>query len=127
MAPGPASRYLRFIGWTAVVIVAVVGIGVLPTRRLAGDAALPAMLAGCAIGWISAALAGGVLVAPREKTPQAQMQTALMAMMVRVAAVIVLGAAAVLTDIFQRAPLLFWLAASYVALLPLEVRLAVSE
>ena len=105
----------------------VVGIGILPTRRLAGDSALSAMLAGCAIGWISAALAGGVLVAPRAKTPQAQMQTALLAMTVRVAVVIVFGAAAVLADTFQRAPLLFWLAASYVALLPLEVRLAVTE
>jgi len=112
---------------TVLVMAVAVGVGFLPTRQLAGENAWSAMLAGCAIGWLSAALAGGVLVVPREKTPTAKMQMAFMAMTVRLAVVIVFGLAAVLTDLFQRAPLLFWLAASYMALLPLEVRLAVSE
>jgi hypothetical protein len=46
-------------------------------------------------------------------------------MMVRLVVVIVLGLAAALSGEFSRQPLLFWIAAAYVALLPLEVRLAI--
>jgi hypothetical protein len=55
------------------------------------------------------------------------MQRALLAMMVRLAIVVVLGAAAVLSGTLPRVPLLFWLATTYVALLPLEVKLAIGE
>jgi len=44
---------------------------------------------------------------------------------VGLAVVVVLGAAAVLSGMFARQPLLFWIATAYVALLPLEVRLAI--
>jgi hypothetical protein len=37
-----------------------------------------------------------------------------------------MGLAAVLSGLFARMPLLFWLATTYVALLPLEVRLAIA-
>ena len=36
-----------------------------------------------------------------------------------------LGAAAALSGMFATQPLLFWIAASYMALLPLEVRFAI--
>ena len=47
------------------------------------------------------------------------------AMFVRLAVVLVLGLAAALSGEFARSPLLFWMATAYVALLPLEVRLAI--
>jgi len=37
----------------------------------------------------------------------------------------VFGAAAVLSGVFETQPLLFWIGTAYVALLPLEVRLAI--
>ena len=40
--------------------------------------------------------------------------------------VVVLGAAATLSGVLHRMPLLFWLATTYVLLLPLEVRLAIA-
>jgi hypothetical protein len=46
-------------------------------------------------------------------------------MMVRLAVVLVLGIATALSGVFARSPLLFWLAAAYMALLPLEVKLAI--
>jgi hypothetical protein len=88
-------RYLRFLGLAVLVVVALLGIGFLPTRRLAGDEALPAMLVGCLIGLTSAGVAAWLRVA------------------------------AALGGTLARMPLLFWLATSYVALLPLEVRLAI--
>ena len=121
------GRYLRFVGGTLVIMAVVGGVGLVPTRRLAGDDGLPAMLAGCLIGWIAALAAGWPLAARIERTPLARMQTALLAMGVRLSVVIALGLAAALAGTLARAPLLFWLAASYMALLPLEVKLAVSE
>ena len=101
-------------------------LGYLPTRRMAGDDAVPAMAAGCAIGLVSAALAGALLVAVGAETPKARMQRAFLAMVIRLAVVVVLGAAATLSGVLRRKPLLFWLATTYVVLLPLEVRLAIA-
>jgi hypothetical protein len=47
-------------------------------------------------------------------------------MMVRLAVVVVVGVAAALSGVFARSPLLLWLATAYMALLPLEVKLALS-
>jgi len=41
--------------------------------------------------------------------------------------VVMLGLAAALSGMLARMPLLFWLAATYVVLLPLEVKLAIAE
>jgi hypothetical protein len=93
-----------------------------------GGAAAPlAMVVGCAISLAGAALAGWLLVLASPKTPEARMQTAFLAMVVRLTVVAVLGLAAVFAGMFERAPLLFWLAAAYIALLPLEVKLAIES
>jgi hypothetical protein len=123
----PGSRYFRFLGLAAVVVMALLGLGFFPTRRLAGEAALPAMVVGCLISLTAAAVAGRLLVAPRGPTPTAQMQTAFRAMVVRLSVVAVLGLAAALSGWLAKPPLLFWLATSYVVLLPLEVRLAIES
>ena len=120
------TRYVRFLGVAVAVAVALCTVGWLPTRRVAGVNAPLAMMAGCAISLLSAALAGWMLVAVAADTPEARMQRSFLAMTVRLAVVVALGAAAVLSGEFQRAPLLFWIGAAYVALLPLEVRLAIS-
>ena len=107
------------------MVLALCAIGLVPTRRLAGDEGVPAMLAGCAIGVLSAALVGLLLIAVPVSTPEEKMRRSFLAMVVRLAVVVVLGAAAALSGVFARQPLLFWIGAAYVALLPLEVRLAI--
>jgi hypothetical protein len=119
------GRYARFLGLAVAVVLALCVVGWLPTTRLAGAAAVPAMLAGCAIGLVSAALAGGLLIVVGAETPEARMQRGFLAMVVRLAVVVVLGAAAALSGELARQPLLFWIGTAYVALLPLEVRLAI--
>jgi len=113
------------MGLAGAVVVGLCAIGWVPTKRLAGAEATRAMIAGCAISLVSAALAGALLVAAPAETPQARMQRGFLAMIVRLVAVIVLASAAVLSGEFQRSPLLFWMATGYMALLPLEVRLAI--
>ncbi|MGB7217675.1 MAG: hypothetical protein WBD07_02605 [Vicinamibacterales bacterium] len=123
--PSPRGRYIRFLGLAALVVTALMGIGFLPTRRLGGEAALPAMLVGCLISLTAALMAGWLLVAAGGKMPTERMQTAFLAMVVRLGVVVALGLAAALSGELARTPLLFWLATSYVVLLPLEVRLAI--
>ena len=66
-----------------------------------------------------------LLVAADGATPTARCRRAFLAMVVRLVVVVVLGVAAALGGTFARTPLLFWWRPSYVALLPLEVRLAI--
>lgn len=122
-----AARYVRFLALAGGVVVLLVGVGYVPTRRLAGGEGLPAMAVGCAVSLAAAAMAGWLVLATPAASPSARMQRALLAMMVRLAIVVVLGVAAVLSGMFARMPLLFWLATTYVVLLPLEVKLAISE
>ena len=120
-----ASRYARFLGLAVAIVVVLCAAGFLPTRRLAGTGGVPAMFAGCAIGLMSAALAGLLLVAVAGDTPDARMKRSFLAMMARLAVVVALGAAAALSGLLATQPLLLWIAVAYMALLPLEVRLAI--
>lgn len=120
-----SRRYAAFLALAAAVVAGLCALGLVPTRRLAGAEGVPAMVAGCAISFVSAALAGCLLIVVAAETPDARMKRSALAMAVRLAVVIVLGAAAVFSGEFSRAPLLFWIATTYVVLLPLEVRLAI--
>lgn len=121
-----SMRYVRFLSLAVAVVIGLCAIGWVPTQRLAGSAAIAAMVAGNAISLLAAALAGGLLIAVGAATAEARMQRGFLAMVVRLTVVVVLGAAAVFSGEFARAPLLLWIALVYVALLPLEVRLAIS-
>jgi hypothetical protein len=118
-------RYVRFLSLAVAIVAGLCVVGWVPTRRLAGAEAVAAMFGGCAIGLVSAALAGWLLIVVDAKTPEARMQRSFLAMTVRLAVIVVLGIAAVFSGEFSRQPLLFWTAVAYVALLPLEVRLAI--
>jgi hypothetical protein len=119
------GRYARFLGLALTVAVVLCAVGWRPTERLAGPQAVSAMLAGCAISLLSAAIAGWLLVAVPADTPELRMRRAFVAMVVRLFFVLALAVAAALSGEFARSPLLFWLAMAYMALLPLEVRLAI--
>ena len=83
------------------------------------------MFTGCAISLVAAAMAGWLLTIAPADTPDARMRRGFRAMVVRLTVVVVLGAAAALGGEVARVPLLFWIGTAYVALLPLEVRLAI--
>jgi hypothetical protein len=119
------KRYARFLGLAIGLAVALCAVGYFPTRRLAGEDGVAAMAAGCGISLVSAALAGLLLTAVTAETPEGRMQRGFLAMVVRLGVVAALGVAAVLSGLFARTPLLFWMATAYVVLLPLEVRLAI--
>jgi hypothetical protein len=120
-----SRRYARFLGLAVAIVLGLCAVGWLPTRRLAGAGAVAAMAAGCGISLLSAALAGWLLIAVQADSPEARMRRGFLAMVVRLAVVVALGMAAALSGELARQPLLFWLGAAYVALLPLEVKLAI--
>jgi hypothetical protein len=124
-ATSRSSRYARFLSVAVAIVVGLCVVGWLPTRRLAGTGGVAAMVAGCGISLLSAALAGWLLIVVSGETPEARMQRGFLAMVVRLAVVVVLGMAAALSGEIARQPLLFWIGTAYVALLPLEVKLAI--
>ena len=114
------NGYLRFLAWAAVVAVAVGAVGFWPTRRLAGDDGIPALVAGCLIGFLSSALGGLPIALIRDRAPASRVVASMGAMGARLLAVVVLGAVTVLSGWFARVPLLLWIAISYAALLGVD-------
>ena len=60
---------------------------------------------------LNAASVASIPAVAAPATPNARMQAAFLAMLVRLAVVVALGAAAVFSGMFSRSPLLFWLQA----------------
>jgi hypothetical protein len=123
----PAAEYLRFVAWALAAVVLVAALGFVPTRRLGGEKALAAMIAGCVVGWAASALGGIPVLLARGKavTPAGRLQAMLASMGLRFGVVIVLGAAAAFSGWFGLKPLLIWIAVSYLALLAVDTWYAV--
>lgn len=100
-----------------VVAAALLLLGYGPTRRLAGDEAVPAMLAGMAIAAV-ASLAGAVLVFKARHKPHLEAWTAAMGVMAtRLGIAIVLGVAVALAGALPARPLLLWIVISHAGFL----------
>lgn len=121
----PEADFLRFLAWAAAIGIALVLLGYPATRRLGGEEAVPAMLAGCAIGIIASAVGALPVFFARRSSSRDPVQGMLLSMALRLAAVVVLGLAAGLSGWFEIRPLLIWIVIGYVATLPLDVRYAV--
>jgi hypothetical protein len=122
------GSYLRFLAWGIGTTVAAALVGWIPTRRLAGEEALPALIAGCVVALLASAI-GGVPVVRTRSRPDAMRRgptAALAATGLRLAATVVLGAAAVLSGWFAVRPLVVWIAIAYVVLLVVDTRYAVT-
>jgi hypothetical protein len=121
------ATFARFVASAAAVLAGLAAVGYFPTRRwgsVAGVDAVAAMLAGCAVSLL-AALVGALPLAVASPTPQARAQALLLGMALRFMAVLGAGLAVAVAGEFAAAPLLVWLAISYVALLAVEVGLVV--
>lgn len=117
----PTAEYLRFVAWVVAVAAALILLGYLPTRRLGGEDAVPALLAGCAIGALASVLGGLPTALIRGSTPAALVTRLGASSAIRLAAVVILGAVAFLSGWFPMVPLLLWIAISYAALLGVDV------
>lgn len=125
-ARAPVAEYLRFLLWAVMIGVALVLLGYAPTRRLGGEDAIPAMIAGCVIGILASAVgAMPVALARRRKAATPPLQGMLVSMALRFATVLALGLSAGLSGWFEIRPLLLWIGLGYVAQLAVDVRYVV--
>lgn len=121
----PAAEYLRFLVWAVAVAAAAALLGYAPTRRLSGEAALPAMVAGCAIGLIASAVGAlPILMARRSGAAPSPVQ-GLLSTAIRLGVLVVLGVSVGLSGAFETRPLIVWIALGYVVQIALDVRYAV--
>ncbi len=116
--------YSRFLAEAAGIVGGLLVLGYVPTVKAAGEAAVPAMLAGCGLS-LMASLAGSVPIwRARKKSPQETLPATMGSIVLRFAAAIALAVAAVMSRWFATKPLLIWMAISYVGLLVADVRYA---
>ncbi|HEX3555034.1 MAG TPA: hypothetical protein VIA62_17550 [Thermoanaerobaculia bacterium] len=118
------AEYLRFLGWVVGVGVALALLGYAPTRRLGGEGALPAMVAGCVIGVVASAVGALTVLSARRSGAALPLQGMLAALALRFVTALVLGLVAGLSGWFETRPLLIWIALGYVAQLALDTRYA---
>ncbi|HEY0558139.1 MAG TPA: hypothetical protein VGG20_28065 [Thermoanaerobaculia bacterium] len=119
------AGYLRFLAWAVAVGGAAALLGYAPTRRLGGEGALPAMLAGCAIGVIASAVGALPVALSRRRGATASPLQGLISMGLRAATLVVLGLSVGLSGWFASGPFLIWIALGYMAQLGLDVWYAV--
>jgi len=109
------------------VVVCLMAVGYVPTRRLAGDEGLVAMAAGCGISLVASVIGAIPLVVRLGQAeggkvdPAARVTAILMSMAVRLFVVLIVGVAAALSGLFPKAPLLVWMCVSYLTLLFVDV------
>lgn len=117
-----ARALYGFLALTAAIVAGLMALGFLPTRQLAGDGALAAMVAGCLISLV-AAVAGTLPVILARGRPAADtVPSVMLSMAMRLGVVIVLGVAAAWSGWFEIGPLVVWLLVSHTALLVADVR-----
>lgn len=122
---GSASRpYLSFLALTAGILVTLMAVGQLPTRHWAGEGAVLAMIAGCAISFVAALVGTVPVVLARGQEAPATVPAVMLSITLRLGVVIALGLAAVWSGLFEVAPLLVWMVLSHAVLQVADVRLA---
>jgi hypothetical protein len=111
---------MKFLALSFAATLVIAGLGYLPTLRIAGEDAIVAMLAGCGISFIASGVGViPVLLALRDPTSNIT-QAILVSTGLRFIVVLMLTLSIALSGWFETAPLLIWVAISYMALLTID-------
>jgi hypothetical protein len=109
-------RYLLFLAALVGLTLAVQAIGYLPTRSVAGEAALPAMALACWVAFFGSAV-GGLPIATARAGGLEGLKRFTASMVLRLLVTALLAAAVIWLLSPERKPFLLWLAISYLVLL----------
>ena len=101
----------------AAIAVALLALGYLPTKRLAGSEGVPAMFAGSGVSLVGSVAGTVPLLLSRGRTAVEIMPVLLGSIAVRMAAVVVLAVAVAWSGTFAIRPLVAWVAISHAGLL----------
>ncbi len=109
--------YLGFLKLASAILVGLFVLGYLPTVRSAGEDGVSAMFAGGGVS-LAASVAGTVpFLLSQARTPAEAIPAVMGSIALRLAVVVVLATAVVLTGTFAIRPLLVWVAISHAGLL----------
>ncbi len=122
-SPPFAGAYLSFLALTTGIVVSLMALGQFPTRQLAGDGALAAMVVGCMISFVAAIIGTVPVMLARGQAASETVPSVMTSMAMRLGAVILLGIAAAWSGWFETGPLVIWLLISHTALLAADIRL----
>ncbi len=118
----PLRRFLGFLCLLILVTLSLALIGWPPTRRLAGEGALSAMLAGVGVSLI-ASVAGGLPILVAElRRGSAAIRDPLASLAVRLLLALAGAIYVLLLGTVAKTPFLIWVGISYLLLLPVDVR-----
>ena len=106
----------HFFTWTALAVAVTLAVGIAPTIALAGPESVSAMVVGCGIAWLGSIAGAIALGVSLGEDPGSIPNAALLAMALRLATIVIVGAAVVLTGRFAVRPLLLWTALSHLGL-----------
>ena len=115
----------KFFLLTGLALVAMLAVGIAPTLALAGSAALLPMLIGCAIAWAGSIAGAMALKLVAARGPFSATDAAFLAAALRLAAVVALAAALVVSGRFDVRPLLLWTVFGHLGLLIVDTVWAV--
>ncbi len=114
------SLLLRFLALAVATAGLLMALGYLPTLRWGGETAIPAMLAGCGLSLIASLVGAVPVLWARGQPPMVAVPAAMGSMALRLALVLVMAVAAVLSGWFATKPLLIWVAISHPVLLVID-------
>jgi hypothetical protein len=109
-------RYLLFLTALVGLSLVLLAIGYRPTRSMAGEAALPAMLLACAVSFVGSAV-GALPIATARVGGLEGLKRFTASMVLRLLLVAALAGAVIWLLDPERKPFLLWLAISYLVLL----------
>ena len=121
-----AGGYLRFLAGLVLICGGLVSVGYIPTARVAGEGAAAAMFAACALSLIGSGAGGLAVAAAAAKAIEPGPGPTLAAMAIRLGVVAGGATLATLAGAFEARAFLVWVAVSYLALLPADVRYALT-
>ncbi len=116
------APYLSFLALAVAILAVLITLGIIPTRRLAGDDAVAAMIAGCLISVFAALLGTIPVMLARGRGASSTIPAVLMSILLRTSAVIVLGFLAFRSGWFEAKPLLIWMVLSHASLQVADIR-----
>lgn len=102
-------------------------VGIPVTRKVAGDAAVPALLLACAVSLIASLVGAVIILLSRELRGPNGVFAAMAAMGARLVIVALAGLLIALSGWVVLKPFLLWLALSYMALLIVDTRLILGQ
>lgn len=114
------AEYGRLLGVATLAGAVLVGIGWVPTSRMAGPDGLLAMGVGIGISYFAAMVAGLAIVFFRARTPGERQVMAMGAMAARMALTLGLFLGAALLKVAALRPMALWMAVSYLVFLVVE-------